>query len=118
MVKRVTPSAVACATGSPLAPLMHLQLRVLEKVQFEKRLGRLERLMREGIMEYRKGRAAEECQERVEPRLDRNHKDIQTNLHVFPSPLHRNCARKARTHLNFECKIGRRKTSGICWGSR
>jgi hypothetical protein len=35
-------------------PLMHLQLRVLEKAQFEKRLGKLERLMREGIMENRK----------------------------------------------------------------
>jgi hypothetical protein len=99
---------------------MHLQL--LEKTEIEKSLGKLERLMREGIMQNRKGRAAEECQERVEPRLDRNHKDIQpnrqTDLHVFPSPLHRNWARKARTHLNSECKIGRRKTSGICWGSR
>jgi hypothetical protein len=30
---------------------MHLQFRVLEKTELEKRLGRLERLMREGIME-------------------------------------------------------------------
>jgi hypothetical protein len=43
-----------------LAPLMHLQLRVLEKTEIEKRLGKLERLMREGIMENRKASAAEE----------------------------------------------------------
>jgi hypothetical protein len=35
------------ATG--LAPLMHLQLRVLEKTEFEKRLARMERLMRDSI---------------------------------------------------------------------
>jgi len=35
------------ATG--LAPLMHLQLRVLEKTEFEKRLARVERLMRDSI---------------------------------------------------------------------
>jgi len=38
-----------------LAPLMHLQLRVLEKTEVEKRLRKLERLMRERIMENRKG---------------------------------------------------------------
>ena len=43
---------------------MHLQLRVLEIAQFEKRLGKLERLMREGIMENRKGSAAEEMPEK------------------------------------------------------
>jgi hypothetical protein len=32
-----------------LAPLMHLQLRVLEKTEFEKRLARVERLLRESI---------------------------------------------------------------------
>ena len=47
-----------------LAPLMHLQLRVREKTEFEKRLGKLERLMREGIMENRKGIAAEETREK------------------------------------------------------
>src|SRR5579864_2021189 len=35
------------ATG--LAPLMHLQLRVLEKTEVEKRLARVERLMRDSI---------------------------------------------------------------------
>jgi hypothetical protein len=35
-----------------LAPLMHLQLRVLEKTEFEKRLGRLERRMRESIGQH------------------------------------------------------------------
>jgi len=35
------------ATG--LAPLMHLQLRVLERTEFEKRLARVERLMRDSI---------------------------------------------------------------------
>ena len=50
------------ATG--LAPLMHLQLRVLERTELEKRLAKLERLMREGIMENRKGIAAEETRER------------------------------------------------------
>jgi hypothetical protein len=39
---------------------MHLHLRVLEKTEIEKSLGKLERLMREGIMENRKGSAAEE----------------------------------------------------------
>jgi len=48
-------------------PLMRLQLQVLEKTEFEKRLGKLERLMREGIMENRKGNAAGEIRERVEP---------------------------------------------------
>ena len=43
---------------------MHLQLRLLEKAQFEKRLGRLERQMREGMMENRKGSAAEEMPEK------------------------------------------------------
>jgi hypothetical protein len=52
MVKRVTPSAVACATGSPLTPLMHLQLRVLDKTEFEKRLARVERLLRESIGQH------------------------------------------------------------------
>ena len=47
-----------------LAPLMHLQLRVLEKTDLEKRLGRLERLMREGIMENRKGSDTEEMPEK------------------------------------------------------
>ena len=47
-----------------LAPLMYLQLRVLEKMEIEKRLGRLERQMREGIMENRKGSAAEEMPEK------------------------------------------------------
>ena len=46
---------------------MYLQLQVLEKTEFEKRLGKLERLMREGIMENRKGNAAGEIRERVEP---------------------------------------------------
>ena len=32
-----------------LAPLMHLQLRVLEKTEFEKRLARVERLLRDSI---------------------------------------------------------------------
>ena len=39
---------------------MRLQLRVLERTEIEKRLGKLERLMREGIVENRKGSAAEE----------------------------------------------------------
>jgi hypothetical protein len=43
---------------------MHLQLRVLEKTAFEKRLGKLERLMREVIMETRNGSAAEEMGEK------------------------------------------------------
>jgi hypothetical protein len=43
---------------------MHLQLRVLEKTEFEKRLGKLERLVREGVMENRKGSAAEESPEK------------------------------------------------------
>ena len=47
-----------------LAPLMHLQLWVLEKTEIEKRLGKLERLMREGIMENRKGSATEEMPEK------------------------------------------------------
>ena len=47
-----------------LAPLMYLQLRVLEKTEIEKRLGRLERQMREGIMKNRKGSAAEEMPEK------------------------------------------------------
>jgi hypothetical protein len=46
-----------------LATLMHLQLRVLEKTEIEKHLGKLERLMIEGIMENRKGSAAEELPE-------------------------------------------------------
>jgi len=46
---------------------MHLQLQVLEKTEFEKRLRKLERLIREGIMENRKGNAAGEIRERVEP---------------------------------------------------
>ena len=41
-----------------LAPLMHLQLRVLETTEFEKRLGKLEQLIREVIMENRKESAA------------------------------------------------------------
>ena len=53
-----------------LAPLMHLQLRVLEKTEIEKRLGKLERLMREGIMENRKASAADEMREKVEPGPD------------------------------------------------
>ncbi|HKV78186.1 MAG TPA: hypothetical protein VJP02_08615 [Candidatus Sulfotelmatobacter sp.] len=53
-----------------LAPLMHLQLRVLEKAEIEKRLGKLERLMRAGIMENRKASATEEMQEKVEPAPD------------------------------------------------
>jgi len=32
-----------------LAPLMHLQLRVLQKTEFEKRLARVERQLRESI---------------------------------------------------------------------
>jgi hypothetical protein len=32
-----------------LAPLMHLQLRVLEKTEFEKRLARVERLLRDSM---------------------------------------------------------------------
>ena len=47
-----------------LAPLVHLQLRVLEKTAFEKRLGKLERLMREVITETRNGSAAEEMGEK------------------------------------------------------
>ena len=47
-----------------LVPLMHLQLRVLEKTEIEKRLGKLEPLMREAIMENRKGNAAEEMPEK------------------------------------------------------
>ena len=47
-----------------LAPLMHLQLRVLEKTELEKRLGKLERLMREGIMENRKPSTSEEMREK------------------------------------------------------
>jgi hypothetical protein len=50
--------------GAGLAPLMHLQLRVLEKTEIEKRLGKLERLMREVIMETRNGSAAEEMGEK------------------------------------------------------
>ena len=53
-----------------LAPLMQLQLRVLEKTEIEKRLGKLEQLMREGIMENRKASAAEEMREKVEPGPD------------------------------------------------
>jgi len=34
---------------------MHLQLRVLEKTEVEKRLGKLERLMREGIIHVNNG---------------------------------------------------------------
>ena len=59
-----------------LAPLMHLQLRVLEKTELEKRLGKLERLMREGIMENRKASAAGEMREKVDPGPDRNHQHI------------------------------------------
>jgi len=32
---------------------MHLQFRVLEKAKIERRPGKLERLMREGVMENR-----------------------------------------------------------------
>ena len=35
-----------------LAPLMHLQLRVLEKTEFEKRLAKVERLLRESIGQH------------------------------------------------------------------
>jgi hypothetical protein len=35
-----------------LAPLMHPQLWVLEKTEIEKRLARLERLLRESIGQY------------------------------------------------------------------
>jgi len=56
-------------------PLMHLQLRVLEKTEFEKRLGKLERLMREGIMEDRKGRVAEQMAEKG---LNRQTETIKT----------------------------------------
>ena len=35
-----------------LAPLMYLQLWVLEKAQFEKRLARVERLLRESIGQH------------------------------------------------------------------
>ena len=35
-----------------LAPLMHLQLRVLEKTDLEKRLARVERLLRESIGQH------------------------------------------------------------------
>jgi len=62
-----------------LAPLMHLQLRVLEKTAFEERLGKVERLMREGIMEDRKGKAAEEMPEKIESEPDRNQRDKQPN---------------------------------------
>ena len=56
-----------CWIAAGLAPLMHLQLRVLETTEFETRLRKLERLIREGIMENRKGNAAGEIRERVEP---------------------------------------------------
>lgn len=35
-----------------LAPLMHLQLRLLEKSETEKRLARVERLLRESIGQH------------------------------------------------------------------
>jgi len=35
--------------AASLAPLMHLQLRVLEKTEFEKRLAKVERLLRDLI---------------------------------------------------------------------
>jgi hypothetical protein len=35
-----------------LAPLMQLQLRVLQKTEFEKRLARVERLVRESIVQH------------------------------------------------------------------
>ena len=47
-----------------LAPLMHLQLRVLEKTEFEKRLGKLERLVGEEVMKNRKGSTADEMPEK------------------------------------------------------
>lgn len=50
------------ATG--LTPLMHLQLRLLEKTESEKRLEKLDQLMREGSMENRKRSAAEEKPEK------------------------------------------------------
>ena len=47
-----------------LAPLMHLQPRMLEKTEIDKRLGKLERLMRERIMENRKASAEQEMREK------------------------------------------------------
>jgi hypothetical protein len=49
----------------------HLQLRVLEKTEIENRLGKLERLMREGIMETRRKVARKKWEKRVEPGPDR-----------------------------------------------
>ena len=42
-----------------LAPLMHLQLRVLERTELEKRLTRVEHLLRDGILEKGKIIAAD-----------------------------------------------------------
>jgi hypothetical protein len=63
----------SCTPGSlPVWHLScHLQLRVLEKTEIEKRLGKLERLMREGIMETRKESAAEEMRKGLNPGPDR-----------------------------------------------
>ena len=62
-----------------LAPLMHLQLRMLEKTEFEKRLGKLEQLMREEIMETERQVPRKKCQRRVEGGLDRNHQEIMAS---------------------------------------
>jgi hypothetical protein len=75
-----------------LAPLMHLQLWVLEKTEFEKCLGKLERLMRAGIMENREGNPAEEIREKgVEPgqtetiNSEKRRFSVRSHLHTGPS---------------------------------
>ena len=48
-----TSTRASCTrTAAALAPLMHLQLRVLEKTEVEKRLLKLERLLRESIGQH------------------------------------------------------------------
>ena len=44
--------SVDVGQAAALAPLMHLQLRVLEKTEVEKRLLKLERLLRESIGQH------------------------------------------------------------------
>jgi hypothetical protein len=58
---------------------MHLQLRVLEKTEFEKRLGKLERLMREGIMKSKKGSTSGEEVGQAMQSSDRSH--VRTPCH-------------------------------------
>jgi hypothetical protein len=44
--------------------LIHLQLRVFEKTEFEQRLAKFEGLMREAVMENRKKLSRKKCEKK------------------------------------------------------